>query len=443
MTIQLSEHFTYKKLLRFTFPTIVMMIFTSIYSVVDGIFVSNFVGKTAFAAVNLIMPFLIFTGTIGFMLGTGGSALVAKTLGEGDKNRANKYFSMTVYAGIAGGVILAVLGIVFARPVAFLLGADNEMLDYCTLYARIILVALPAFVLQNIFQSFLVTAEKPKLGLFLTVLAGVTNMVLDLLFVGIFKWGITGAAVATGISQTVGGVIPLVYFLRPNSSALSLVRTKINSRTLLRVCVNGSSEMLSNISLSVVNMLYNYQLMRLAGENGVAAYGAIMYINFIFVGVYFGYAVGAAPIIGYHYGAQNHDEMKSLFKKSVVLLTVWGVLMTVLAVLLAPPLSGIFVGYDAELFALTNRGFKIYALSFLLMGYNIFASAFFTALNNGAVSAAISFLRTLVFQIVPVMTLPLLFGSDGIWFSVVAAEIMSIVVSVFFVARNRKKYHYI
>ena len=420
-----------------------MMIFTSIYSVVDGIFVSNFVGKTAFAAVNLIMPFLIFMGTIGFMLGTGGSALVAKTLGEGNTHKANKYFSMVVYAGITGGVILALLGFVLARPVSILLGADGEMLGYCTLYARIILIALPAFVLQNVFQSFLVTAEKPKLGLFLTVLAGVTNMVLDFLLVGILKRGIAGAAVATGISQTVGGVVPLIYFIRPNSSTLKLVRTKINRRTLLRTCANGSSEMLSNIALSVVNMLYNFRLMKLAGENGVAAYGAIMYINFIFVGIYFGYAVGAAPIIGYHYGAQNHDEMKSLFKKSAVLLTIWGIGMTILAIILSSPLSKIFVGYDAELFALTTRGFKIYSLSFLLMGYNIFASSFFTALNNGAVSAAISFMRTLVFQIVPVLVLPMLFGADGIWFSVVAAEMMSIAVTIFFIIKNEDKYNYL
>lgn len=442
MQIQLSEHFTYGKLLRFTFPTIVMMIFTSIYSVVDGIFVSNFVGKTSFAAVNLIMPFLMIMGTVGFMLGTGGTAIVSKTLGEGNIEKAERYFSMIVYTAIISGIILTALGWIIIRPVAEILGADSEMLENCVLYGRIILTTLTTLILQNIFQSFLITAEKPHIGLALTVTAGITNMVLDFLFIGVFKWGIAGAAIATGISQIIGGVIPLIYFIRKNNSSLKLIKTKLDRKVLLKSCANGSSEMLSNISASVVGMLYNFQLMRLAGENGVAAYGVIMYINFIFTGIFFGYSLGSAPIIGYHYGALNTDELKNLFRKSITLLGIWSVVLTALAIALSLPLSKIFVGYDDELLSLTIRGFKLYSISFLLMGFNIFGSAFFTALNNGAISALLSFLRTLVFQIVPVIALPIFLGTDGIWLAVLVAELLAIAVTAAFIFKKKNTYHY-
>lgn len=443
MQIQLSEHFTYGKLLRFTLPTIAMMIFTSIYGVVDGIFVSNFVGKTPFAAVNLIMPFLMILGTIGFMLGTGGSAIVSKTLGEGDSDRAKRYFSMIIYLALICGVVLTVLGWIFIRPVALLLGADENMLGDCVLYGRIILIALTAYILQNIFQSFLVTAEKPHIGLALTVAAGLTNMILDFLFIAVFKWGIAGAAIATGISQVIGGSIPFFYFLRKNTSTLQLTKARFENRIILKTCTNGSSEMLSNLSMSFVSMLYNFQLMRLAGENGVAAYGVIMYINFIFTGVFFGYAVGSAPIIGYNYGAANYNELKNIFKKSLCTLGFASVVLTALSITFSMPLSKIFVGYDEELLALTCRGFQIYSISFLIMGFNIFASSFFTALNNGAISAAISFLRTLVFQVFPVLLLPLVLGTNGIWFAIVVAELLALAVTIIFLIKKKNVYHYI
>lgn len=443
MQIQLSEHFTYGKLLRFTLPTIAMMIFTSIYGVVDGIFVSNFVGKTPFAAVNLIMPFLMILGTIGFMLGTGGSAIVSKTLGEGDSDRAKRYFSMIIYLALICGVVLTVLGWIFIRPVALLLGADENMLGDCVLYGRIILIALTAYILQNIFQSFLVTAEKPHIGLALTVAAGLTNMVLDFLFIAVFKWGIAGAAIATGISQVIGGSIPFFYFLRKNTSTLQLTKARFEKRIILKTCTNGSSEMLSNLSMSFVSMLYNFQLMRLAGENGVAAYGVIMYINFIFTGVFFGYAVGSAPIIGYNYGAANYNELKNIFKKSLCTLGFASVVLTALSIAFSLPLSKIFVGYDEELLALTCKGFRIYSISFLIMGFNIFASSFFTALNNGAISAAISFLRTLVFQVFPVLLLPLVLGTNGIWFAIVVAELLALAVTIIFLIKKKNVYHYI
>ncbi len=442
MKIQLSDSFDYKKLLRFTFPSIIMMVFTSIYGVVDGFFVSNFVGKTPFAAVNFIMPFLMILGTVGFMFGTGGSALIAITMGAGDKERAKRLFSLFIYVSAICGILIGALGIVVIRPVAAWLGAEGEMLDNCVVYGRIILAVLPALILQYEFQSFFITAEKPKLGLAVTVAAGVANMVLDALFVGVLRWGLVGAAAATAISQSVGGIIPLIYFGRPNTSLLRLTRTKFDGRALLKACANGSSELMSNISMSVVGMLYNIQLMKYAGEDGVATYGVLMYVNMIFLAAFIGYSVGVAPVIGYHYGAGNHGELKGLLKKSLVLIGIFSVGMVALAEGLARPLALIFVGYDPELLDMTLRGFLVYSFSFLFAGLAIYGSSFFTALGNGLVSALISFLRTLVFQVAAVLIFPLIWGLDGIWFSIVAAELVAALVTVAFLAGKRKKYHY-
>lgn len=442
MKIQLSDHFDYKKLLHFTLPSIVMMIFTSIYGVVDGFFVSNFVGKTPFAAVNFIMPFLMILGAAGFMFGTGGSALIAITLGTGERKKANRLFSLFVYVSAAAGVLIAVLGLVFVRPVAALLGAEGILLDNCVSYGRIILFAIPAFMLQYEFQSFFVTAEKPQLGLMVTVAAGVTNMVLDALFVAVFRWGLAGAAAATALSQVVGGVIPLIYFCRPNTSLLRLTGTRFDPKALLKACTNGSSELMSNISMSLVSMLYNVQLMKYAGEDGVAAYGVLMYVNMIFLAAFIGYSVGSAPVISYHFGAGNHGELKNLLKKSFVIIGIFSVSMLGLAEFLARPLANIFVGYDPGLLALTQRGFLIYSFSFLFAGIAIYGSSFFTALGNGLISALISFLRTLVFQMAAVLIFPLIWDIDGIWISIVAAECMAAAVSILFIIGKRSKYHY-
>ncbi|MDE6149460.1 MAG: MATE family efflux transporter [Ruminococcus sp.] len=443
MNIQLSDHFSYKKLLRFVIPSIIMMIFTSIYGVVDGLCVSNFVGKTSFAAVNLIMPLLMILGAIGFMIGTGGCAIVSKTLGEGKKETANKYFSMLVYVTIIVGIILTIIGQIFIKYIASSLGASDNMLENCVLYGRITLISLTAFMLQNVFQSFLVAAEKPKIGLNVTIAAGLTNVILDLLFVAAFKWGIAGAAAATALSQLVGGIIPLIYFSRKNSSLLQLTKSKPDMKILLKTCVNGSSELMTNVSLSLVNMLYNFQLMRFAGENGIAAYGVIMYVNFIFIAIYIGYSIGSAPIIGYHYGAGNHAELKNLFKMSLKIIGIAGILLTLLSEVLAPPLTKIFVGYDLSLYLFTCNGFRIFAFSFLISGFNIFGSSFFTALSNGAVSALISFLRTLLFQVAAVLILPIIFGINGIWFAVVASEILAVLITFSFFVKLTNKYHYL
>lgn len=442
MKIQLSSHFTYKKLFYFCLSPVIMMIFTSIYGVVDGFFVSNFVGKIPFAAINLVMPFIMILGGVGFMIGTGGSALIAKTLGEDNPELANCYFTMLVKLTVVLGILLSLIGIVFIRPISYLLGATDAMIDDCVIYGRTVLAFNTAFMLQNVFQTFLAAAEKPRLGLVVTAMAGITNMILDALFIAVFHWGVAGAAIATGIGQCVGGILPLIYFLRPNSSRLQFRKSGIDGRALLKACANGSSELMSNISSSLISVIYNLQLIKFAGENGVAAYGTIMYIQFIFIAIFIGYTIGTSPIISYHYGAGNTDELKNLLKKSMTLVGAAGIIMTVAAWVLAGPLSEIFVGYDRELFDLTRHAFRIFAFSFLLAGVNIFSSAFFTALNNGGVSAAISFMRTLVFQIVSVLALPVFFGLDGIWYSITVAEVLAFCVALIFLLLNRRKYHY-
>lgn len=436
--IALSEHFDYKKLFRFTMPSIAMMIFTSIYGVVDGLFVSNMVGKTAFTAVNFIMPVLMILGSVGFMFGTGGSALVSKTLGEGENEKANRTFSLIVYSTVAVGAALAIAGFALMRVIASALGAEGEMLDNCVLYGRIIVAALPLFMLQMEFQSLFITAEKPKLGLAVTIASGVMNMILDALFMWAFNWGIAGAAIATALSQAVGGCIPLFYFFRKNTSLLRLGKTSVDMRAIGKTCSNGSSEFVSQGSMSLVNMLYNSQLMNFAGDDGVAAYGVMMYVNMIFLAVFIGYSVGTAPVIGFHFGAKNTDELKSLRKKSFTIIGCTSLVMLAASQLLAAPLSSIFVGYDKELLDLTVHGFRIFSFMFLFAGVSIFGSSMFTALNNGLISALISFLRTLVFQISAVLLLPLIFKVDGIWASVVVAEFAAFIITIVFLSRKGK-----
>ena len=440
--IRLSDSFNYKKLLHYTFPAVIMLVFTSIYGVVDGFFVSNFVGKTPFAAVNFIMPLMMILGSVGFMFGTGGSALIAKTIGEGDKTKANKIFSLIIYISLAISVGLAILAIVFMRPIASALGAEGQLLEDSITYGRLVAIAIPAFVLQTEFQILFATAEKPKIGLYITIAAGVTNIVLDALFIVVFSWGLLGAAVATALSLFVGGVIPLFFFGRKNSSLLRLTKTKLDGQALLRTITNGSSEFVNHISMSIVGVLFNMQLLKYAGVDGVAAYGVIMYVNMIFISVYLGYAVGAAPIISYHFGAKNSTELKGLLKKSVIIMLGFSLIMFTLAQFLAKPMSMVFVGYDQGLMDMTQRALFLYAFSFLFSGVGIFGSSFFTAMNDGLISALIAFMRTLIFQTGAVFLFPLLWGVDGIWLSVVLAEAMALLVTILFFIGNRRKYHY-
>lgn len=442
MNIQISEYFTYQKLIRFVLPSVIMMIFTSIYGVIDGYFVSNVAGKTAFAAVNLVMPFIMILGGMGFMIGTGGTAIVSKTLGEGDKEKAKQYFSMMIIFTILLGIVLTIAGIVFIRPVAVLFGASEAMMNDCVSYGRTVILFTCAFMLQNVFQTFLVAAEKPKFGLYITIAAGVTNIVLDALFIAVFRWGVTGAALATGISQCIGGIIPLIYFIRPNSSRLQLVRTKLSFRPIMQACINGSSELMSNVSVSLVSVVYNLQLMKYIGENGVSAYGVLMYVQFIFNAVFIGFTVGSAPIIGYNYGSGDTDKLRNMLKMGIKMMLISGSILTVLAMLLSVPLASLFVGYDKELYELTLHAFRLFAFSFLLAGYNVFCSGFFTALNNGGVSACISFLRTLVFQLLSVIFLPVIFGTEGIWYAITIAEVCAFIISTIFLFAKKNKYHY-
>lgn len=442
MQIQLSDKFTYKKLLRFTFPSIIMMVFTSIYYVVDGFFVSNFAGKDAFAAVNFIIPLAMILGCVGFMFGTGGGALIAKTMGEGDKQKANQIFSLVVYVSIILSIVLTVVGLVVLRPVAKLLGAEGQLLADSITYGRILIIAIPAYVLQYEFQCLFATAQKPTLGLVITILAGVTNIALDAIFVAVLKWGLSGAAAATAISQCVGGVVPLIYFACPNKSLLRLTKARWDFRALAKTCANGSSELMTNISMSIVSMLYNVQLLKYIGQDGISAYGVLMYVNMIFLAVFIGYSVGCAPIISYNYGAKNQAELKATQKKSLVIIGVSAIFMFGTALLLAKPLSVLYVGYDQGLLDLTLHAFKIFSFSFLFAGFAIFFSSFFTALNDGVTSAIISFLRTLVFQALAVMLFPLIWEVDGIWISIVVAEIMAVVVSLVFYWLKRKRYGY-
>ena len=442
--IQLSDHFDYSRLLRFVMPCIGTMLFTSIYGVVDGLCVSNFVGKTAFAAVNLIMPLPMLLGSVGFMLGTGGSAIVGITLGEGDEKKANRFFSMFIWATVISGVIMSAIGLIFLRPIASMLGAEGEMLDYAIRYGRILVISMPTYALQNMFQSFFVTAEKPRLGFRVTVAAGCTNMVLDVVMVGMLQMSVEGAAIATFISQIVGGLFPVIYFVnKNNTSRLRLGKPNFQATVLRDACINGSSELMTNLSMSLVNILYNYQLLRFAGEDGVAAYGVIMYAAFLFVAVFVGYAVGSAPLVSYHYGARNQSEVNNLFTKSLKLIGVVAVALTGISMIIIPYVAKFFVGYDADLLTITSHAFRVYAISFIIMGFNVYGSSFFTALGDGVTSALISFLRTLVFQIIFVLALPAILGIDGVWLAVTAAELSSLFVTVYMFITKDKKFHYL
>ncbi len=438
-----EQHFTIKKLLKFVYPSIIMMVFTSVYGVVDGIFVSNFAGQKAFEAINLIMPVIMAFGAVGFMLGTGGSALASKLLGEGENKRASAVFSLITYTTVILGLVLTVVGIFTVRPLAILLKADQEgVLEECVLYGIVNICGITFFMLQNLFQSFFPVAGKHKLGLFFVVAAGLTNAALDGVLIAGFNLGVLGAALATIIGQAVGGLAPVFYFSLKRNGLLTLGKPELKIKPLLKSCLNGSSEMMTNLSLSLVNILYNLQLVALAPQIGVKAYGVLMYVCFIFCSVFIGYSIGVAPVIGYNYGAKRSDELKSVLKKSMIIIAVSSVTMFTLAMSLNYPLAYIFVGSDETTFALTRRAFMIISAMFLIMGFNIFGSAFFTALNNGLVSAVISFLRTLAFQVLCIMVLPLLWKLDGVWAANVFAEILSIIVTVTFILTLRKKYGY-
>lgn len=442
MQFRLSGHFTYRRLLRFVISPILMMICTSIYGVIDGFFVSNFIGKTAFAAVNLMMPVYLVAVAIGFMIGEGGNAIISKTLGEGNRILANQYFSLLVYVSSFIGLLLSIGGWLFIPQIAAGLGAHGELSRYCITYGRIILASQCFYVLQNVFQSFFIASGKPDLSLKVAIAAGLTNALLDLIFIVVLQWGIVGAAWATALGQMAGSLIPLFYFMHRNSSFLRLTSTPLYPKILLKTFTNGSSDMVSVLSGSVVSIIYNYQLMAFAGENGLAAYGAMMYVNFIFMSIFLGYASGSAPLISFQHGAKNYPELHNLFKKSLILVSAAGIIITLIAEISAYPILKMFVGYDQELLLMSVHGFRIYSVAFLFMGLNIWGTAFFTALNNGLISAAISFLRTFGFELAAILLLPRWLGIDGVWSAIFTAEFCSVLVTACFIIKKRSYYRY-
>lgn len=443
MTLKISDRFNYSGLLRFTLPSVVMMLFTSIYVIADGYFVSNYVGKTALAAVNFAYPVLMILGSIGFMFGTGGSALISKKMGEGKKEEASSLFSSIVVFSSLLGVVLTVLGYIHMKKIAYFMGARGTLLEYSTLYGRIIISCLPSYILQYEFQCLLITANKSKLGLGVTILAGLTNIIADAVLIIVFRTGVAGAAAATALSQLVGGIVPLIYFMRKNDSLLHFTfKFKWKWNDILKTVTNGSSEFMGNISQSIVSAIYNLQLLKYSGEDGLAAYSIIMYVAIVFMSLFIGYSVGSAPVISYNYGAGDKEHLSSLVRKSYVIITVQSVFMFAVSFVLARPLGLIFVSYDRALLDFTVRAFKIFSLSFLFSGFSIFSSSLFTALNNGAISALISFMRTLFFQVVSVLVIPLVFGLDGIWMSTGAAEFFSLILSLALLFSKRRKYGY-
>ena len=439
--ISYQEHFTFKKILLFTFPSIIMMIFTSIYGMIDGLFLSNFVGKTAFTAVNFILPFLLVLNGFGFMFGSGGSALIAKKLGEGENDIANEMFTSLTIVSLLFGILIAGFGYLLIEPIALLLGASGNLLEDCLLYGRIYLIGIPLNIVQYEFQNLFITAKKPNLGLISTIISGVLNIILDAIFIAGLQLGLVGAAVATVISISLGGLIPIFYFLRTHKECLlRFKKTKIRFKDLPKICSNGLSELLNNISMSIVSMIYNAQLIRYAGENGVAAYGILMYINFLFMSIYIGYSIGISPVISYNYGARKGDEINSLLKKSLVIILTCSILMVIISETSSLFVSNLFASYDEQLLNLTRRGFFIFSFCFLFSGFGMFSTSFFTALNNGVISAVISVLRTLVFQLIFVFVLPLFMGVEGIWLSVVLSEALSACIGIIFILVKKKKY---
>lgn len=442
--IKLSDHFTYIRLLRFTMPTILMLLSASLYGVVDGLFIANCAGKTAFAAVNLIWPFPMLLGAIGYMFGAGGCALVSKTMGEGYYERARSYFTMLTITAVACGFLFASIGIFFIDDIANMLGAKSGMIHVnCVVYGRYIMAAMPLFILQCMFQPYMIAAEKPKWGLAIIFVAGCVNVLLDYYFLYNKNMGVAGAGLATMISQAVGAVLPMFLFVGKKHSKLYFVsKIKIEPLVLAKTCANGASEFIVNASMPFVNLLYVYALWKVAGEDGVGAYGVIMYVNIVFFSFYNGLAMGSSPIISFHYGAHQMYEVRNVKRIVFCLLSISGLLLFVVAELTSPMIAGLFSKGDEVFGDIIERSFSLYALSFLFAPYNIYASAFFTALNNGKVSAAISFSRILFFQVGALLTLPIWFGIDGFWMALPIAEVLCLGLSIFLYLKFKPLYNY-
>ena len=447
-SIHLSDHFTYKKILRFTIYPILMMLITSIYWIVDGFFISNYVGPSAFAGVNLIFPVVMIVACIGFMFGSGGAALVSKKLGEGDSDGANKTFSLITYVTLGTGLILSLIFFFLVRPIAMGFASINQveaseaMIDSAEVYGRIMVGGVFLYIMQGYFHSFFSVNEKSSLGFLFTLISGLTNMLLDYLLIGVFRAGVVGAACASLSGMFISAVGPFLYFRFGKNNLIKLGKPRWNLNEITQSIANGSSEFVSNVSGSIVTIVFNVQLLKYIGEVGVSAYGIIGYVCFVFFAIFIGYSIGIAPVIGYNYGAKNPVELTNVLRKSFVIISVSGVAMTLLSAGLADPITRIFSAGVGELHTLGVRAMRIFSICYLMAGFSMFGSSFFTALNNGLISALISFCRTLVFQLGSVFVLPLIVGVDGIWFSIIVAEFLSMVMTIIFISARRRKYGY-
>ena len=419
-----------------------MMLFTSMYGVVDGLYLSHFSGKEAFAAITLIIPLPLLIGAWAYMIGAGGSAVIAKAIASDRQKDANEYFSFLVLISVLGSILLAGIGEIFLEPCAKLLGANDEMLPFCMTYGRILIAAVPLYVLQNVFQSFLTVAEHPKIGLAINLVSAFLNMALNFVFIRITNEVVTAVALATVVSQFVGGITPFVFFVRSKSTTLRFGRPHMPMSLLGPVFANGVSEFVSEIFHPLASVMYNYKLMELTGLNGVAAYGVLMNVGFLFGSVFLGFAVGSAPLFTYKYEREDHDELHSLFIKSTISVVLMGFLLYGVACMIEGPFAAEFFGGDELLITMTEEAFALHSLSYMVMGLAVFASAFFTAIHDSRVSFLISFLRTLLFEVLAILLLPMLFDLNGVWAASLTSEVLTLLVTVGLLISKKEKYQY-
>lgn len=441
MTNSIAQKFNVFTLLKFAFPTMVMMVFMSLYTIVDGIFVSRLVGSNALSAVNIVYPVISLLIACGIMLSTGGSAIVARQMGEKREQEARENFSMLAVVSVLTGIVILVLGLMFLEPICRILGGTPVLLEDCKIYLGVLLGFGPLTMLQMLFQTFFVTAGKPGLGLGLTLTGGVVNMVLDYVFMGPMQMGVLGAALATGLGQAIMAVAGVVYFLKVKGN-LYFVKPVFRGNILLQSCGNGSSEMVSNLSTAVVTFLFNITMLKLAGEDGVAAITIVLYGQFLFTALYLGFSMGVAPVVSFNYGNQNHAQLKRIYKICIGFILGSSVFILGIALLFSEPIVGIFTGEENHTYELAVEGFFQFSFNYLFAGINIFASALFTSLSNGKISAIISFCRTFVFITVSIVLLPRVMGITGVWLSVPLAELVTLFISITYLKGQKEVYHY-
>lgn len=427
MSHSINQDITPAGLLKFAAPSIVMMVFMSLYTIVDGIFVSRFLGSNALSSLNIVYPVISVAIALSTMLGTGGSAIISKYLGEGKNERAREALTQFVVLTLLLSFVLLILSEMFLTPISRLLGASDVLLADCRLYLGASMLFAPACMLQAVFQSFLVTAGRPGLGLLLMTGAGICNMILDYVLIVPCQMGIAGAALATGIGQCIPAVCGLCFFLFTRQD-LRFCRFTFSAKEILDACYNGSSEMVSQLSNAVITFLFNIVMMSLAGEHGVAAITILLYGQFLFNAVYLGFSIGISPVIGFQYGAGDRTKLRKIYRISFLSVAISSVVIVAAAICFSPTIVAIFTK-DQRTFELASVGFRLFAVNFLFSGINITSSGFFTALSNGKVSALISFSRTLVFIVISLLILPRILGITGAWIAIPVAEFLTLLIS--------------